>query len=92
MKTLEEVVVLATQNNRICPKPKYWMKLSDAIGKNKGNDELTPLILGGWACEDEFKQERLLKQIHYAFTQIDQVRDKFIKVLESIDEDGWHHS
>ena len=92
MKTLEELLELATQNNRICPKPDYWMKLSDAIGKNKPNDELTPLILAGWVySEDEDKQERLMKQIHFAYTQPDPIRDKFIKVLCSLTEDNWHH-
>ena len=92
MKTLEQLVEIATQNNRICPKPTPWLRLCAVIGKDKPNDELTPLILGAWDSEDEDKQARLIKQIHYAYTQSDQIRDRFIKVLESIDEDGWHHS
>ncbi len=91
MKTLKELVELATQNNRICPKPTAWLKLCAVIGKDKPNDELTPLILGAWDSEDEDKQERLMKQIHFAYTQPDPIRDKFIKVLCSLTEDNWHH-
>jgi|688.fasta_scaffold1282092_2 hypothetical protein len=93
MHTLENLLEVCTKNNRICPKPKYWIKLSDAIGKYKPNDDLTPLILAGWTySDDEMKQERLIKQVEFALTQPDGMRDKFIEVLLSIAEDDWHHS
>lgn len=94
MHSLENLLEICTRNNRICPKPKYWIKLSDAIGMSDPNvDELTPLILAGWTySDDETKQERLVKQIKFALAQPESVRDKFIEVLLSIDEDGWHHS
>jgi hypothetical protein len=92
MHSLENLLEVCTKNNRICPKPDFWMKLSDTIGKNKPNDELTPLILAGWVySDDETKQERLIKQIKFALAQPGSVRDKFIEVLLSIDEDDWHH-
>lgn len=92
MKTLDQLILISTQDNRVCPKPKYWIKLSEAIGKNKPNDELTPLILNGWVfSDDEAKQERFLKQVKYAFTQSESVQNKFIEILLSMDEDSWHH-
>lgn len=92
MKTEKLLLKIATQNDRICPTPQSWMKLSEVIGKNKPNDELTPLILNGWAfSSDEEKQERLIKQINYAYTQPEEVRDRFIRVLCSIRESDWHH-
>lgn len=94
MHNLENLLEICTKNNRICPKPKHWIKLSDAIGMSDPNvDELTPLILAGWAySDDEAKQERLTKQVEFAISQPESISNKFIEVLVSIEEDGWHHS
>jgi hypothetical protein len=92
MHNLENLLEVCTKNNRICPKPDVWMKLSDTIGKNKPNDDLAPLVLAGWIySDDETKQDRLIMQVKFALAQPYGIRDKFIEMLLSIEEVNWHH-
>ena len=92
--SLESVLALANQNDRVCPLPQHWIRLYDLLPDRRrvgsGWQPALPLILAVWhEAPDSLKTARLREHIEWAYSHgaIDPVGT----FLASLPESEWHH-
>lgn len=80
MPTLDEIMLEATRDGRVCPQPVQWHRLWEMLPgrqrKGLGWEPPAPLILAAWwEATDEEKRERFLLHIRWAYNHgaLDQV-------------------
>jgi hypothetical protein len=94
MTQLDDLLVFAKSEGRVCPQPPHWNKLYQLLPNTKtkgaGRDPANPLILAAWwDSSDEQKRERLSTHIHWAADQ--GALDTVAAFLRSLSKDQWHH-
>jgi len=94
MATLENVLVEATKNNRVCPLPMHWDQLYKLLPnrrrKASGWEPALPLILGAWHdAPSLLKAMRLREHLKWAASQ--DVLDKVYAYMVSLQENDWYH-
>ncbi|MBI4996930.1 MAG: hypothetical protein HZC22_08535 [Rhodocyclales bacterium] len=94
MATIEDVLVEAQKNNRVCPQPQEWQQLYDLLPdkrrKGAGWEPSLPLILAAWwDTPDMSKALRLREHIEWASAHgsLEQIHS----FLRALPEDQWHH-
>lgn len=90
--TLEEVIVMATKNNRICPRPPLWATIHQGLTKDASLAEQLPLplILAGWAySSDAEKQSRF--RLHLEFADRHGLLELVEQHIKAMAEEDWHH-
>jgi hypothetical protein len=94
MITVDQVLAVATESNRICPQPKKWQQLYELLPDKKrkgaGWEPSLPLVLAAWWDTPAIsKILRLREHIEWAATHgsLEQVHE----FLRSLPEEEWHH-
>ena len=94
MITVNQVLAVAKENNRICPQPQKWQQLYDLLSDKKrkgaGWEPSLPLILAAWWDTPAMsKILRIREHIEWAATHgnLEQVHE----FLRSLPEEEWHH-
>jgi hypothetical protein len=94
MISVDQVVAVATENNRICPQPQKWQQLYELLPNKKrkgaGWEPSLPLILAAWWDTPAMsKILRLREHIEWAAEhgRLEQVH----AFLQSLPEEEWHH-
>ena len=93
-KTLESVLALAIQNDRVCPMPQQWNRLYELLPNRhrvgSGWQPALPLILAAWyEASDSLKTARLNEHIEWAHSH--GAIDAVATFLASLAESEWHH-
>jgi hypothetical protein len=90
----DDLLVIATQNARICPMPQVWNRLYDLLpGKRRvgaGWEPALPLILAAWHDSTTLaKAARFREHIEWAASHgaVDSVR----QFLRALPEEQWLH-
>jgi hypothetical protein len=92
---LEDTLRLATENNRVCPKPQRWNELYQSLPSTRrvgaGWEPPLPLILGAWwDSTDTAKAARLCEHIEWANVQ--GALEGVHAFLAALPEHEWHHA
>ena len=92
--TLADVLALAAEAGRICPKPDPWTRLYALLPETRrdgyGAIPAAPLVLDAWsATGDEQKLERLRE--HLAWAEQHGALERVHDYLASLRESDWHH-
>lgn len=94
MTTIEQVVAVATKNNRVCPMPQKWLQLynllPDRTRREAGAEPALPLILGAWGHTSAI-DKMLRLQEHIAWAEQHGALEQVRVYLESLPEQDWHH-
>jgi hypothetical protein len=94
MITIDQVLAVATENNRICPQPGKWQRLYDILPEKKrkgaGWEPPLPLILAAWSDTPAIaKIVRLREHIEWAAAH--GALEQVLAFLNSLQEEDWHH-
>ena len=94
MISVDQVLAVATENNRICPQPQKWQQLYELLPdkKRKGagwEPSLPLLMVAWWDTPAMSKILRLREHIEWAAEHggLEQVH----AFLQSLPEEEWHH-
>jgi hypothetical protein len=94
MSSIDQVLAVATENNRVCPQPKKWQQLYELLPnktrKGAGWEPALPLILAAWWDTPAMsKMLRLREHIEWAAAHgcLEQVHE----FMQSLAEEEWHH-
>jgi hypothetical protein len=93
-KAISDLLDYCTLNNRVCPKPMFWIQLWQLLIDRKKSDTEwqfsgPPIRAAWWNTADSKKQARFSDHINWAcqyglFEEVDQY-------IRSLPENQWHH-
>jgi hypothetical protein len=91
---ISDVLALASQDGRVCPKPAAWNRLYELLPDRRrdgyGFIPPAPLILDGWHdSSDEQKRDRFIEHLQWAHTH--NALAKVHHFLLRLPESEWHH-
>ena len=95
MTTLEDILLFAQADKRVCPVPTRWNDLWETLPDRRriggGWSPSLPLILAAWwETSDSEKRERFLQHIRYADEH--GVLLRVVVFLHSLPPEDWHYS
>lgn len=91
MTQIEDLITYVTSENKICPNPIEWDRVSRIIGVAQPGHECVPLILAGWAFSSDLqKRNRVISQIKFAQALGDEVFENFSQALYKLKKEEWY--
>lgn len=91
MTQIEQLITYVTSENRICPNPIEWDRVSRIIDVSRPGHKCVPLILAGWAfSSDQQKRDRVIDQIKFAQSMGEDVLQKFAQSLYELKKEDWY--
>jgi hypothetical protein len=92
--TLTDLLALACENGRICPRPARWTSLYDRLPAKRhdgyGAIPPEPLVLAAWdAADDVLRRERFREHLEWAAAH--RAIGLVHAFLAALPEDAWHH-
>ena len=88
--TVEDVLLAARRNNRVCPKPLVWQRLYDWLPGKPPHLARVPGTRAEWdQLPPLHKRSRLREHIEWAAVQ--GVLEKVHDALRNLPEERWHH-
>jgi hypothetical protein len=94
MITLEEVIMEAKKNDRVCPQPLRWQELYEILPekrrKGMGWEPSPPLILAAWWDAPALSKMMRLRE-HIEWADKHRGLDKVYDFLCQLPESEWHH-
>jgi hypothetical protein len=88
--TVDDVLVEARRDNRVCPKPLIWQRLYEYLPNKVPGLPSVPATRAQWEQMPALeKRSRLRLHIEWAATQ--GVLKQVHKALQALPEDRWHH-
>lgn len=91
--TLDELLEFCTDENRVCPLPRYWHKLWEMLPNRKpcgvGWEPPLPLILEAWETSDSAKRARL--KVHLEWASSNGVLGEAANLLLALSDDDWYY-
>ena len=93
-RSIEDILLLCRENDRVCPLPQRWNELYKFLPathrQGTGWIPALPLILAAWwEASDRQKQDRLELHIRWALEH--SALDRVANFLSSLPEGEWHH-
>lgn len=88
--TLDDVLVEARRNNRVCPMPTVWMRIHALLPNKPPHLPAVPATRDEWTRTPSLqKRARLREHVEWAATQ--GVLPQIHEVLRALPETKWHH-
>jgi len=92
--TVDEVMVLARRNNRVCPRPGEWERLYELLPNKRrtshGWQPSAPLVGGAWSFTS-WMLERLTLREHIEWASSQGVLPSVHALLRDLPEEAWLH-
>lgn len=88
--SLEEAMVEARKNNRVCPVPARWQELYQLLPGKKNNQPTPPLLGAAWAMTPSISKRMCLRE-HLEWAQAQGGLDEVLSFLKRLPEAEWHH-
>ena len=90
MLCVEDVMLEARRNNRLCPKPLVWQRLYDWL-PHKGPQLLpVPATRAEWEQMPPLQKRSRLRE-HIEWAALQGVLQKVHEALKALPEERWHH-
>ena len=88
--TVEEVMVEARKNNRVCPMPEQWMHLYGMLPDKLRSEPAAPLVDAAWKGTPSIPKRMCLRE-HIEWAASHGCLLQVFTFMKSLPEDQWHH-
>ena len=88
--SLEDVMVEARKNNRVCPRPDHWQRLFTMLPDKLADRPAAPLIGAAWAPAPSLSKRMCMRE-HIEWAAAHGALDQVFAFLKQIPESEWHH-
>ena len=92
--TVEDVLLEARRNNRVCPLPPHWVQLYEMLPDKKrtarGWEPAPPITGPAWVTTPSMPKRMFLRD-HIEWAAAHGALDAVMAFLKSLPEDQWHH-
>jgi hypothetical protein len=88
--TVDEVMVEARKNNRVCPKPDRWRQLFAILPDKLANKPMAPPIGASWPSTPSLSKRMCMRE-HIEWAAAHGVIDEVFAFLKQLPEGDWHH-
>jgi hypothetical protein len=89
--TVDDVLLEARRNNRICPKPLVWQRLFDWLPNKGAQLPQVPATRAEWEQMPALEKSRRLRE-HIEWAAMQGVLQKVHDGLKALPEERWHHA
>ena len=94
MITIEQAIVEAEKNDRVCPQPIRWNELYELLPnrhrKGAGWEPAIPLILDGW-WNSNIGEKQLRLREHLEWAEAHDALDQVFEFMKGLPEEEWYH-
>ena len=88
--TVEEAMVEARKNNRVCPRPDRWKQVFDMLPDKAREKPSQPPIGGAWAATPSISKRMVLRE-HLDWAAARGALGPVFEFLKALPENEWHH-
>jgi hypothetical protein len=88
--TLQDAMVEARRNNRVCPKPPRWQVLYEMLPQRTATQPTPPLLGVSWNATPSLSKRMCLRE-HLAWAESKGALPEVLSFLKDLPEEDWHH-
>jgi hypothetical protein len=88
--TLQDAMVEARRNNRVCPKPERWKQLYEMLPQRTATQPTPPLLGVSWNATPSLSKRMCLRE-HLAWAEAKGALPELVAFLKDLPEEDWHH-
>jgi hypothetical protein len=88
--SLQDAMVEARRNNRVCPKPPRWQQLYDMLPERTPTRPTPPLLGVSWNATPSLSKRMCLRE-HLAWAETKGALPAVVEFLRQLPEEDWHH-
>jgi hypothetical protein len=88
--TVDEAMLEARKNNRVCPIPARWQELYQMLPERKPNQPTPPLVGASWQATPSISKRMCLRE-HLEWAQSKGGLEPVLAFLRQLPEGEWHH-
>jgi hypothetical protein len=88
--TVDEAMLEARKNNRVCPIPARWQELYEMLPNRKPNQPTPPLVGGPWLATPSISKRMCLRE-HLEWAESRGHLEPVLAFLKQLPETEWHH-
>jgi len=88
--TVDDAMLEARKNNRVCPLPARWQELYEMLPERKANRPTPPLVGASWAATPSISKRMCLRE-HLEWAEAKGSLDAVMAFLKQLPEGDWHH-
>jgi hypothetical protein len=88
--TLQDAMVEARRNNRVCPKPERWKQLYEMLPQRTATQPTPPLLGVSWNATPSLSKRMCLRE-HLAWAEAKGALPELLAFLKDLPEEDWHH-
>lgn len=88
--TLQDAMVEARRNNRVCPKPPRWQELYDMLPQRTATQPTPPLLGAAWNVTPSLSKRMCLRE-HLAWAEAKGTLPDVVAFLQRLPEEDWLH-
>lgn len=88
--TLQDAMVEARRNNRVCPKPQRWKELYEMLPQRTASQPTPPLLGTAWNVTPPLSKRMCLRE-QLAWAEAKGTLPDVLAFLKQLPEEEWHH-
>jgi hypothetical protein len=88
--TVDDAMLEARRNNRVCPIPARWQELYQMLPDRKNNQPTPPLIGQSWQATPSISKRMCLRE-HLEWADAKGSLESVLSFLRQLPEGEWHH-
>jgi hypothetical protein len=88
--TVDDAMLEARKNNRVCPIPARWQELYQMLPDRKNNQPTPPLIGPSWLATPSISKRMCLRE-HLEWAEAKGSLEPMLAFLKQLPEGEWHH-
>lgn len=88
--TVDDAMLEARKNNRVCPIPARWQELYQMLPDRKNNQPTPPLVGPSWLATPSISKRMCLRE-HLEWAEAKGSLDPVLAFLKQLPEGEWHH-
>lgn len=88
--TVDDAMLEARKNNRVCPIPARWQELYQMLPDRKNNQPTPPLVGPSWPATPSISKRMCLRE-HLEWAEAKGRLDPVLAFLKQLPEGEWHH-
>jgi hypothetical protein len=88
--TLQDAMVEARRNNRVCPKPPRWQELYALLPDRTATQPTPPLLGPAWHATPSLSKRMCLRE-QLAWAEAKGTLPEVLSFLKQLPEEDWHH-
>ena len=88
--TLQDAMVEARRNNRVCPKPTRWQQLYEMLPQRTAHEPTPPLLGNSWQATPALSKRMCLRD-QLAWAETKGTLPEVLSFLKGLPEEEWHH-